>query len=300
MSDYCAFYANCLAGGVQGTPKPDGGWIRNKIEWTLSGHEVILLQKEEIITSPIRELTNKWIDSSMVIVKNIPQSKVKLAENITKDLAWLLSLAGLSRVCVYASEYPMGSGNLHAISTVGIAKFFRPIINIRIGPEVREFVNKCWPEFRRIKKERKLPVVFDILYYSEAPQMPIELRLVSTFIALENLKDSYARSKNIPFFRGYFRKISSPPRSNLSREPRYSFEELLSLMLREQGIRKGLKRIISLRNDIIHSGLSMKPYNSKLKTFETCHEIIRHYLLKILKYRGNYISYTNPDSIITI
>jgi hypothetical protein len=298
MNDYCAFFSNCLAIGEQNSHKPDGGTIRNKFEWRLSNHEVILLQNDEIITQPLDQLRNRWVASSRIIIKNVAPPKVGVAENIARDLASLLSFAGMSQVLVYGNEYPMGSGNRETYSTTGIAKFFRPTFDVRNGTNVKSFVEQCWQSYRKLKKKRKLNIVFEMLTTSEASLLPLEFRLVSVFIAIESLKDTYAKSKNIPFNSGFFRKLSSPPRANLSREPRYTFEELLSIMLRDAKIRKGLKRIIRLRNDLIHSGLSRRPHNSQWKTFENCHEIIRRYILKTLDYRGKYCSYEKPNSLL--
>jgi hypothetical protein len=104
MSDYCAFLSNCLAIGVQKTTrKTDGGWIKDRIEWNLNKHKVILQQNKNIITQPLDKLRNRWIDSSKIIVRNVPKTKVSEAENIAKDLACMLSFAGMSQVRVYGS-----------------------------------------------------------------------------------------------------------------------------------------------------------------------------------------------------
>jgi hypothetical protein len=194
----------------------------------------------------------------------------------------------------------MGSCKQTRYSKIGIARFFRPTFDVRDGSNVKNFINQCWPLYRKLKRKRKLNIVFEILTTSEASSLPLEIRLVSVFIALENLKDTYAKSKGIPYCKGFYRKISLPPKPNPSKEPKYSFEELLSLMLKETGIKKGLRRIISLRNDLIHSGISRRPHKSKLKTFENCHEIIRKYILILLGYKGSYRSYEKPDSLLKI
>ncbi|MCX5880427.1 MAG: hypothetical protein NTU74_00965 [Deltaproteobacteria bacterium] len=300
MSDYCAFLSNCLAIGEHNSQRPDGSSIRDKIEWKLNNYEVILLQNEDMITQPLDQLRNRWIASSRVIIKNVTPPKVGVAENIARDLASMLHFAGMSQVHVFGNEYPMGSGNRITYSTTGIAKFFRPTFDVRNGTNLKSFVDQCWRSYIQLKQKRKLNIVFEMLTASEATLLPLEFRLASVFIALENLKDTYARSNNIPYVKGYFRKISSPPKHNLSKERKYTFEELLTLMLREVKIRKGLKRIIGLRNDIIHSGLSRRPYNSKWKTFENCHGIIRRYILKILNYKGECCSYEKPNSLLLI
>lgn len=297
MNDYCAYYANCLSGGDTISADPGGGWIRDKIIWNFNGHKIILHQNKDIITKPIGELRNIWIASSKLIIKNIPLSKVKYAENISKDIGWLLSFAGYSRVCVYGNEYPSGSGSLKLFSTVGVSRYFRPTIDIRHGKKVKDFIEQCLPNYRKLKRKRKLPEIFDMLISSEA-SIPIELRLVSVFIALESLKDTFAKVNGIPYANGFFRILSTPPKANIGKEKIYSFEKLLSLMLKEYNIEKGLKRIITLRNDLIHSGISRRPYASKMKIFETCHDVIRLYLLKLLGYSGKYCCYSKPNTLL--
>ena len=300
MSDYCAFLSNCLAIGVQRSQSPKGGWIRDKIEWNLGHYKVILQQNEPVITQSVKKLSNKWIDSSKVIISNVALNKISEAENIAKDLAYMLSFAGMSQVWVYGYEYPMGSGKKHCYPKRGVADFYRPTFDITDGSNIENFINQCWPTYRKLKRKRKLNVVFEVLIFSVASLLPLEIRLVSLFMVLESLKDTFAKSKGIPYHKGFYRKVGSPPRSNLSKEPKYSFEELLSLMLKEKGIRKGLKRIIRLRNDLIHSCVSKRPYNSQLKTFENCHEIIRKYILSLLAYKGSYCSYERPNSLLQI
>lgn len=288
MNDYCAYFANCLAGGDSISQIPKGGWIRDRIVWNFYGHEVILQQDESIITKPKNELTNLWIPTSTLIIKKITPSKIKFAENISKDIGWLLSFAGYSRVCLYKSEYPAGSGNFRSIATIGVAKYFRPMIDIDNGSDVKDFIQQCLPNYRKLKRKRKLPEVFDMLISSEIQNMPIELRLVSVFLALESLKGTYAQTKSIPYVKGSYRRINSPNK-------KYSFHELLLEMLQEYRIKKGLRRVITLRNDLIHSGISRRPYKSKRDIFETCHNILRIYLLKILGYSGKYYSYKEPN-----
>jgi hypothetical protein len=268
MNDYCAFLSNCLAIGEPSSKKSDGGGTWDKIEWKLSNYEVVLQQNEKIITQPLDQLRNRWVASSRVIIKDVPIQRLGVAENIARDLASMLSFAGMSQVQAYGNEYPMGSGNQTFYPTGGIARSFRPTFDVRNDNILRIFVDQCWKSYRKLKRTRKLHIVFEILIASEALSMPLEFRLASVFIALENLKYTYARSINIPFYDGYYRHVSSPPRKNLSKERIYSFIDLLNIMLKQARMNKKLKRVIRLRNDIIHSGLSRRPYKYKWKTFE--------------------------------
>jgi hypothetical protein len=271
MSDYCAFLANCLVGGDEISYKPDGGWIRDTIRWKLNGYRIRLIQREQVAIGEIAEFRGKWVNTSRLIVENVPEEKVKQVEGIVKDVAALLSFAGSSQVRLFGHEYPMDSGKQTFESTFGNSVFFRPTIDICNGSAVKHFVTACWKRFRKQKNLRKLPEVFEYLATADSAIIPLELKLVTLFIVLESLKDTYARQRKIPYVKGWYRKISTPPKPNPAREPIFKFEELLTNMLNEQGIRKGLKRIISLRNDLIHSGLGRRPSRSLWKTYCNAH-----------------------------
>lgn len=60
-------------------------------------------------------------------------------------------------------------------------------------------------------------------------------------------------------------------------------------------MKRGLKRIIKLRNEIIHSGLSRLSFSSKISLYNRGHDIIREYLLRLLNYQGRY--YINDSNM---
>lgn len=297
MNDYCAFLANCLAGGDEISQKANGSFIRDTIRWELDGYQVILKQREDVILGEISDFKKRWVDTSRLIIENVLERDLKKVQSIVANIAALLSFAGLSQVRVFGHEYPMGSGKQSFTSSIGNCVYFRPTINILNGYELKNFIVNCWGGFKRNKEVRKLPIVFEYLATAEATILPMELKLITLFIVLESLKDTYAKQYSIPFVNNLYRKISSPPRANPAREPIYGFRELLSLMLSEKTIRKGLTRIISLRNDIVHSGLTRKPFRSLWKTYCNAHDIIRLYLLKILEYSGDYCTYSERNGV---
>jgi hypothetical protein len=106
-----------------------------------------------------------------------------------------------------------------------------------------------------------------MLAIAELPSQLLETQLIQIFVVMENLKYTYARAKKHPFMEGFFRKISSPPKPNLN-------------------------RVIDLRNEIIHSGLSRKPPRTLIRTYEICQDIVREYLLRLLGYDGEYLIYS--------
>jgi len=216
-------------------------------------------------------------------------------ESIVKDICCLLSLASISQVVAYQYDF---EGHTKIISVRGEAMYFRPLLEIHDGKLIKSYLEQVWKNYRKLKRPRKLSEVIDMLTICELPKLPLEIQLGQIFIILENLKSTYAKYSGIPFIEGYFRVISSPPKQNPKREPTLSFKDLLEKMLIAENMNPRTKRIINLRNEIVHFGLSRKPYESLRKNYEYCHDIVREYLLRILGYSGDFLIYSEACSKI--
>jgi len=180
------------------------------------------------------------------------------------------------------------------IATDGVALFFRPTFSIQNGAVIRSFLEGCWQSYRKLKRRRKLPEVINYIVDAEMTLQVEEVRLLLIFVALECLKSTYAITCGYPFKAGHFRKISDPPKSNVKKEPVLNFEMLLWEMFHEVKMKRGLKRAIRLRNDIVHYGLSKRPFESLSKTYDILQDMIREYILRLLNYKGTFLSYMNP------
>ncbi|EFK05664.1 conserved hypothetical protein [delta proteobacterium NaphS2] len=297
MADLRAFICNCIIRGDKFSLKENGGRIRNHLELRLSGYLVDLYQAEKVILGNRSDLINRWNHTTELVISNVIPEHVNKVKNIITDLTNLLSFINVSRIWPYGWEYPDRSGLKSFTSTIGTTQYFRPVIDIDDGSKVSDFIHQIWRPYQKNKRKRKLPELIDYLIQADLPQQPVELRLAILFVVLENLKDTWARVQRIPYAHGYFRKISNPPKPNIRKEPTYSFEELLAQMLKSVGMRRGLKRIIKLRNQIIHSGLSRRPFRSNQKTYENCQDIVREYVLRLLKFSGSFYPYTSPNVV---
>ena len=300
MSDYSALVSNYLGGGMSYSQRP-GGRILNKIEWTnLSGYRVELIQNDEVFKNR-NSLRNRGTHTTSVLVHDVDPGDVTYVRKIVSDLTGLLCFASTSPVSMFGERYPHDTGNATQWSVLGAALLYRPALDINNGAAVHAFVENTWSQYRKLQNRRKLRLIFDYLAMSESPALPLEIKLATVFIAMESLKDSYARSERIPYAGGYYRKISTPPKPNILKEPRYSFKELLEEMFARVSMRKRpLKRIISLRNRIIHSGLMRGTLKSKLRIYGNCHEIIREYVFRLLGFHGQFMLYHNPNLSKTI
>lgn len=174
---------------------------------------------------------------------------------------------------------------------------FRPLIEIHDGDAVKSYMEQVWTKYRKLKRARKLSEVINMLTTCELPKLPLEVRLGQIFVLLENLKSTFAKQANIPFISGFFRELSNPPKADPKKEKKLSFKELLQRMLATEGMKPRLTRIISLRNEIIHFGLSRKPYKSLKKNYDYCHDIVREYLLRLLGFSGEYLIYSKSSRV---
>lgn len=289
MSDLRAYLANCLIGGHTITQN-GSAWTRDTVEFDCDGKIVVLKQKASVVTGSVSDLRGRFCETSEIPVKNVTPNEVPKTLAVIDRICWLLSFAGLSRVLCYGYDYPDGGVHQVRHTVFGVAQFFRPTLEISDGSVIKSFVEQTYPDFVRLAKSRKLNVVIDYLLQAERQNQPTECRLIFAFVLLENLKDTYARSKAIPYLKGFFRK---QPRPN---GPKYSFEELLQMMFREVRMRRGLKRIVKLRNEIIHSGLSQKSHHQRWVMYEKIHDLLREYILRLLGFHGNYLVYSSASN----
>lgn len=223
MPDFRGLIANCLIGGDEVTPLKEGGSVRNRVTFQLQEFTLELIQHPDIILGSNADLQGRSIHTTDILVRNIRQSQIPRLESVITDLSWLLSLASLSEVQYFGYEYPDGTGYGRRIAVDGKANCFIPIIHISDGRSVKEFVHMIYPTFKKIKKSRKLPEMIHYLVEGEKTGV-IELQLLTVFAVLEGLKDSYARTKYIPYIKGRFRKLPGTRKC----QP-YSFEELLTM-----------------------------------------------------------------------
>jgi hypothetical protein len=292
MSALLATVANCFMGGDEITKRGNRS-ARDIVNFRCGGYVFRFRQNAVALSPSFSDSCGDLVDTSEVLVEGVSPTSLATVRRILDSICWLLSLAGLSRVVSYRYEYPQGSGLGGDQSVVAQSSYFRPTIEIRDGAAVRTFVEQTYPKFRTLQRRRKLPVVIDYLVLAERVAQPMEVRLVLLFVALECLKTTYAKSHGMPFIAGRYHQPSSKP-SKLGRV--CGFEDLLKLMLTEVGMRRGLRRIVQLRNDIVHSGVSRRSYTQQLSTYERAHDVVREYLLRLLGYHGTYLTYSSAGS----
>lgn len=285
-SVFSAQIANYLGHGDTRTDFSDGRWSWNVIDLKLGRYKARLKQQRDVVANKVKP--GGLIYTTDLEIHGI--GKFAEGESVTNDLCRLLSLASFSQVV--PMNY-MFEGKGRALGYLKYeAMYFRPLINIKCGKTAHAYLEKTWTPYRKLKRVRKLAEVIEMLTTAELPIQPLEVKLAQIFIVMENLKGTHAKANKIPFEKGSFRHVVSPGKP-LHKQPKLGFESLLKAMLSDVGMKPGLKRIIRLRNEIIHFGLSRKPYESLRKDYDYCHDIVREYLLRLLSYDGKYLLYSH-------
>lgn len=241
-------------------------------------------------TGDFTRFDGRFVETTEILVKSIAPEQVDEALSIVTRVCWLLSFACLSHVVYYRHDFPDGSGLGCRKSCRGVTSYFRPSLEIRDGSIVKSFVEQTYDEYCRLEQSRQLNIVIDYLVQAELPGQPTELKLVLAFVILENMKHTYAHSKGLPYIKNYFRKGPYPA---WKKNPKYQFKELLSMMFSEMGMNPNLDAVITLRNEIIHSGISQLGHNKQNSTYDEIHSLIRKYLFRLLGYHGNIPTYSS-------
>ena len=276
-------------GGDEFTRHPDGSRTRDLVRFRCGGREFRFRQRADVAHGKTEPLRGTFCETTTVEIEDVQPDQLEGVLEALDAICWLLSFAGQSRVICYGHEFKSCStGNFKSV--VGIAIDFRPPIDIRDGAAVKSFVEQAYPSFCRLGRRRKLAVVFDYLVQAERPGQPTEIRLLLLFVTMENLKDTYARDAGIPYAKGFYRKFARNP-GKLG--AKFTFEELLLQMLRSVGMRRGVKQVVALRNEIIHSGLSRRPHSRQWRMYERIQDLVREYLVRLLAYHGVFYTYAS-------
>lgn len=281
MADFIAYVANCLIWGEHEL---------KCLSLSLENKNITILQNPFIINE--NKLRDKFhgyfVKSTIIKVADVELNEVDEVKKIIRSLCNLLSFITCSEVVFYGQKYPRHTSYWNG---VGKTNIYHPLVEIKDGKLVREFIETTWNKFRQIEQSRELWHIFDYIHHAIYPGPKVESKLVFSFITLESLKYTYAINKPIPSDKRGFLKPNKRKlwffRSN--KKKYYRFEELLDLMLKEVGIiNTKLKSLVKLRNEIIHSGLSKNDFSTNFRLYKETQNLIREYLIKLLGYNGYY------------
>ncbi|WP_417526459.1 hypothetical protein [Marinomonas shanghaiensis] len=257
----------------------------NKISFDLGGYENELVCN--IHKSALAGLRGSNRTTCMLYCIGSGINEAKLH---ARSIARLLSFA-LDSHC-YVSSFRTDDINVPAISqpTRGYAIQRNPVIDENDGKALKSFLTQTYEKYRQLCEVRSLDVVIELLNLADNKQ-PMELKLATVFILLENLKATYANEK------GYIREKASYYKTEEDRRSgkrRLGFQKVLDNMFKDVGMTRNgntLKDIVDLRNDIIHTAMSELSFETQWKRYVSCRNLIAEYLLRLLSYRGKFSLY---------
>jgi hypothetical protein len=283
-ADLKGFFMNCFIAGDTGAAERDGRAYRDTIELSLSGRDVKLVQRPEVLGGRARDYRGQWVETTTVVVADVKEQERKQIKELLTGLSFLLSFATSSDVGFYGwshEEEPRLSEHWGTVAQTG---FFRPAFDLQSGKTVREYLERSWDRYSRLEESRQLRVAIHLYVIAETRSLPDELKAATMFILLENLKSTFADERGIPFVDGYYRKPSGKS---------WSFKNLLSEMFKDVGMAQpDLEKAVRLRNEIVHAGIGRMPRSQQEDVYDQCQDLAREYLLRLLGYTGEFRLYS--------
>lgn len=294
VATFFASLINCLFVGETRIDRPNGGWYRGIIRLTLDGFQVEMRQPEWAAQdAKWRDVRGQWNETTQIRVLDVSAAQAPEAEALVERLAQLLGFATASEVGVAAweprAEQPLrpSEGHLrnHKLPSPGDSHEGR-----RRRPSVRG-IHMAWlqPRTRAPQPRRCVP-----LPCPRGARGHTARAQVGHTIVLEQLKHSYAVSNRYVFLGGFFH---TPGTVTPSRRSRQGFQALLGAMFTAVGMNPVLNPVVDLRNEILHSGLSARPFAELMRMEGEILRLVREYLLRLLGYTGEF--YTGEVAGVT-
>lgn len=295
-AEYVGFLLNCPIGGDEWTTLPTRGQVRNRTPLELDGRQMALVQSPALIGFKTPDIWGQQVHTTDLIVPGVTEKSFLRIQRLHQRLAELLMFATQSEVRAsgYRCDAVEPSGRVSA--KVGVTVHSIPVIDANEPGNLRSFLESSWRGYLRERRKRRLHIVFEYSVQSQKAGQPIEMKLVTAFVMFECLKYTYALQKGYPFVRGRFRERSAG-RSGLGKP--ISFKRLTAEMLAEVGLRPRLDSLVSVRNELVHSGLSSRSFNEHRRLLGRLQDITRRYVLRLLGYRGQFVPFSGPNSTRT-
>lgn len=283
-ADLHGFFLNCFIGGETGTIQSDGRWIRDKIELLFGEYDIMITQRPWVIKAKARDYRGKAVHTTTVVVRNVQVEERETVLELLQGLSFLLSFATCSNVALYGWEHQNSQPAGQRWSVVARMGYFRPPFDIHDGTAIRTYLERVWQGYFKLEETRELRVAIDLFVLAETRSLPLELKLATMFILLENLKSTFANEQSYAFKDGCYRKASGKP---------WSFKALLFDMFKVVGMSSpNLSAIVNLRNEIIHSGISQTSHDHQEEIYDSCQDLVREYFLRLLDYTGDFRLYS--------
>jgi len=286
-----AHIANCLVIGEHARDLGDGAWTRSDIRLSLSGLHVTLRQEPWVISGPSwSSLRGQWLHTTTLVFEDLLEGDRDLAIDCAQAVSHLLGFLTNCEVAFYGWKHEVGESIGHQWTSTGEIDGFIPVLASRDGTVVRSFVEGSWACFLAERNSRKLPAVFHYLALAAKEGTPIELQLAIYSIVLEQLKYSFAVANNFVWIAPSFHV---PGTSTPVKGSKRGFEALLNQMFAVFGMSPPLSEVVALRNELLHSGVSSRPFNELEVMRGSIVALIREFILRMLGYSGAFYTGEN-------
>lgn len=275
--------------------------------------------KQHDIKLKQNDFLNKTIITTTVTIQNIIDAQVLQVLEIIDDLCWLLSFAQQSPVRRHGHK--IGSTGQWSNCSGILINPLSSIIEMR-SDEIRKFIEQVYPTFKELKLPRQLTVVFEYLCAANRSSLALEISLISHYVAIENLKNTFALNNQYEYSGQYFTHKdfphleNPPPASDIEnywqpkgKRKKYvhkifgqvSLTEITKRMFEATNFnREEITPFLTKRHTMIHEGILL-PFGDPnymeqaIEDRRNVSDLLRKYLLTLLNYKGSY--YLSRDRI---
>ena len=285
---------NCFLRGELWTGNDEtGAGAFNRIPVRIEGTDAELIQKSARLLGSESEFVGKQVYTTDLVVPAATPADLPTCLSSLDRIVELLMFATASEVRAAGYSMPGAEPSAVRISVVGVTLHGIPVLELADGANTRKYLENAWPKYVLLRETRQLNVAFEYLVLSQKGGQPLEVKAAITFILLEHLKHTYARSVGYPFENGWNWR-----RRNAAGKPegRLGFKILLSEMFGAVGMTPSLEAAVDLRNELVHSGMTALSFDALHVLLSECQDLAREYLLRLLAYTGPYIPFSEPNS----
>lgn len=278
ISSLRAFVMNSKVHGESFSEEVDGKSVRDTLVFTCDGQRFVMKTKPDQLAE--------------IVVENVSPAAVSATIEAIERICWLLAFATQSQVACYGHDYPDGSPNKVRNGVHRSGQNADPVIEPADGAAIRKFVDQAYPQFKALEGARSLKVVIDYMLQASRPGLPMECRLVFLSVLLENMKQTYGTQLKFAFKDG---KFVDP----VTKE-KIGFKAMMNLMFRAEGMYPSLKQLVSMRNEVLHTGVASMTIQQQKAQYDAATDLIREYLLRLLGFKGTFNVSGSGGSVKTI
>lgn len=268
--------------------------------------------KLQQLASPLaqKECVNETRITTHLFIENFEANDVPNILNIIDNICLLLSFA--TQTFVYRKEYKIDSLSTDRMVHQYTINPPNPIIPLN-RKAIREFIETTYTTFKKLKSTRQLIVIFGYLCEANRSTLALEIALISHYVAIENLKNTFALDNRYEYSGQHFTHKDFPPLDNpptnvedywlpKGKRKKYvhkmygqitSTEMTLRMFEASHFNRDEIMPFLEKRNKMIHEGILLplgdeNYMGQAIEDRRDVSDLLRKYLLTLLNYKGAY------------